>query len=40
MIAGLVMGLAAKRDINIRWRGTFGSKNFNGWDMVHFEIVE
>lgn len=23
----------------IRWGGTFGNKNFRGWDMPHFEII-
>ena len=40
IIAGLVLGLANKRGLNIRWGGTFSSNDFNGWDMPHFEIVE
>lgn len=38
LIAGAVLSEAASRNIPIRWGGTFGSKEFKGWDMPHFEI--
>ena len=40
IIAGVVLSVAKRKGIKLRWGGTFGSDNFNGWDMPHFEIVE
>ena len=38
LIAGAVISEANSRNIPIRWGGTFGSREFKGWDMPHFEI--
>lgn len=44
IIAGVILSTAkemknaGKISINLRWGGTFGSDEFNGWDFPHFEI--
>lgn len=40
IIAGVIMACAALLGLKIKWGGTFGSKDFNGWDMGHFELVD
>lgn len=46
MIAGVIMATAeilleeGKITHRLIWGGTFGSKDFNGWDMPHFELKE
>jgi peptidoglycan L-alanyl-D-glutamate endopeptidase CwlK len=40
IIAGVVLSVANRKGVKLRWGGTFGSDNFNGWDMPHFEIAE
>jgi peptidoglycan LD-endopeptidase CwlK len=37
IIAGVVLSEARRRDMSITWGGTFGSKEFKGWDSPHFE---
>lgn len=45
MIAGVIMSTADRLrqggeiSIRIRWGGQFGSRNFNGWDKPHFEVM-
>lgn len=39
MIAGVILSKANELNIPIRWGGTFGSDDFNGWDMPHFELI-
>ena len=45
MVAGVILATAkrlkkeGKISIELNWGGTFGSCNFNGWDMPHIEIV-
>ena len=38
LIAGVVLSCAKEMDLKVTWGGTFGSKDFNGWDMPHFQI--
>lgn len=44
MVAAVLMATAkrlrreGKIKIEIEWGGTFGSNNFKGWDMPHFNI--
>lgn len=38
LIAGVILTVAKQKGVNLRWGGTFGSKDFNGWDKPHFEI--
>ena len=48
IVAGAIMTNHAKlkkegkvsKDYDLVWGGTFGSDNFNGWDMPHFELIE
>ncbi|MEO9475866.1 MAG: hypothetical protein ABJG41_10035 [Cyclobacteriaceae bacterium] len=40
IIAGVILSKAKEMGISIRWGGTFGSKEFNGWDKPHFELIE
>jgi len=37
VIAGVVLSVAKELKLNIRWGGTFGSKDWHGWDMPHYE---
>lgn len=39
IVAGVVLSVANKMGINIKWGGTFGSNKFKGWDMPHFELI-
>ena len=45
MIAGVVLATAkrlkkeGKIQVEIKWGGTFGSDNFQGWDLPHYEII-
>ena len=45
MIAGVMLSTAhrLKRDglidIDLYWGGQFGTANFDGWDMPHFEVL-
>ena len=39
IIAGVILSTAQEFNVPIRWGGTFGSKNFNGWDYPHFELM-
>jgi peptidoglycan LD-endopeptidase CwlK len=38
LIAGVVLSCAKEVGLNITWGGTFGSKEFKGWDRPHFQI--
>lgn len=38
IIAGVVLSEAKEMGLSIRWGGTFGSSEFNGWDKPHFEL--
>jgi peptidoglycan LD-endopeptidase CwlK len=38
LIAGVVLSCAKELNLNVTWGGTFGSKEFKGWDMPHFQI--
>lgn len=38
IIAGVVLACASMEDIKIKWGGTFGSKEFKGWDYPHFQV--
>ncbi len=40
LIAGVVLAEAKAMGLNVVWGGTFGSKDFNGWDMPHFQLIE
>jgi peptidoglycan LD-endopeptidase CwlK len=40
IIAGVILSVAKSLDIDIRWGGTFGSDEFDGWDMPHFELID
>jgi peptidoglycan L-alanyl-D-glutamate endopeptidase CwlK len=40
IIAGVVLSIASEMRLKIRWGGTFGSNEFKGWDMPHFEIKD
>lgn len=39
MVAGVVLSKAKERGLQVRWGGEFGSKDFNGWDKPHFELI-
>jgi len=39
IIAGVILSVAAKKGVSLRWGGTFGSSEFKGWDRPHFELV-
>ena len=45
MVAGVILSTAKRLydagiiSIKVRWGGTFGSDEFDGWDMPHIEIV-
>lgn len=45
MVASCILSTAkrlkkeGKISIDLKWGGTFGSDNFNGWDMPHIEIA-
>ena len=45
LIAGVILATAkrlrkeGKIQSEVKWGGTFGSDNFQGWDLPHFEIV-
>jgi peptidoglycan L-alanyl-D-glutamate endopeptidase CwlK len=39
IIAGVVLSEAKRMGLNVRWGGTFGSKEFHGWDKPHFELI-
>jgi peptidoglycan L-alanyl-D-glutamate endopeptidase CwlK len=44
MVAGVIMSTATrlrkanKINIELKWGGSFGSNDFNGWDQCHFEV--
>jgi peptidoglycan LD-endopeptidase CwlK len=38
LIAGVVLSCAKELGLNVTWGGTFGSKEFKGWDRPHFQI--
>lgn len=38
IIAGVVLSVADRKGVNLRWGGTFESNEFHGWDKPHFEI--
>lgn len=44
MVAAVIMSTAkrlkkeGKVSVDVNWGGTFGSNNFDGWDMPHIEI--
>lgn len=40
LIAGVILSEAKDMGLNVIWGGTFGSKDFHGWDMVHFELID
>lgn len=40
MIAGVILSEAKDMGLNVVWGGTFGSKDFHGWDACHFELIE
>lgn len=42
IIAGVILSVAKRRGVKLRWGGTFGKKGklFKGWDMGHFERVD
>jgi peptidoglycan L-alanyl-D-glutamate endopeptidase CwlK len=40
MIAGVILSEAKAMGLKVVWGGTFGSDNFHGWDMVHYELIE
>lgn len=40
LIAGVVLAVAKKKGVKVKWGGTFGSSSFEGWDMPHFELIE
>jgi len=39
LIAGVVLSVAQQMKLKVVWGGTFGSKDFKGWDMPHFELI-
>ncbi len=38
LVAGVVLSTAKDMGVDIRWGGTFGSKDLKGWDYPHFEL--
>ena len=40
IIAGVFYAVADELGVVIRWGGTFGSKEFTGWDPGHLEIIK
>lgn len=38
IIAGVVLSVAQRKGIDVRWGGEFGSNEFKGWDKPHFEL--
>ena len=40
LIAGVVLSEAKVMGLNVVWGGSFGSKNFHGWDLPHFELIQ
>jgi peptidoglycan L-alanyl-D-glutamate endopeptidase CwlK len=40
MIAGVVLSEAKEMNLKITWGGSFGSNDFKGWDMPHFQREE
>jgi peptidoglycan L-alanyl-D-glutamate endopeptidase CwlK len=40
IIAGVVLSEAKEMGLNVVWGGSFGSKEFHGWDYPHFELIE
>ena len=40
MIAGVVLSVANRRVLKLKWGGTFGSNDFDGWDKPHFELIQ
>ena len=40
LVAGVIISEAERIELNIKWGGTFGSNEFEGWDMPHFELIE
>ena len=38
LIAGVALSCAKELGLNVTWGGTFGSKEFKGWDRPHFQI--
>jgi len=39
ILYGVFAAVAYKKNIPIRWGGTFGSKTYNGWDAGHIELL-
>ena len=37
MISGCVLSVAEILGIKLKWGGVFGSKDFTGWDMPHYQ---
>ena len=40
LIAGVVLSEAKRLGLKVTWGGTFGSKDFNGWDKPHFQLED
>lgn len=40
LIAGSILSEAKDMGLNVIWGGTFGSKDFHGWDACHFELID
>jgi peptidoglycan L-alanyl-D-glutamate endopeptidase CwlK len=40
LIAGVVLSTANRLGYKVTWGGTFGSKEFKGWDKPHFQIED
>ena len=38
IIAGVVYATASELGVHIKWGGTFGSKDFHGWDYPHYQL--
>ena len=39
ILYGVFQTVAKQLEIKIKWGGTFGSNDFNGWDKGHLELV-
>lgn len=39
IIAGVILSTAKDMGLTIRWGGTFGSDDFKGWDLGHYQIT-
>ena len=40
IIAGVFLATANRLGYKLTWGGTFGSKDFKGWDKPHFQIED